>query len=372
MAGQAPAFIRAVKIERRARKIADPIERLRYLRQATAAHPGRSWLFRWRWMASLVLGTALLPLGSDATHGIPRSPGPPPIAVRPGVVDAPSVWPVEQTNEYEVYSNGLRIEDRLAVANEPRSYSLIVRGPEMHLGPQRDQPAGIVFHTTESDQAPFEPGQKRALARIGKELLLYVRRNRSYHFLIDRFGRVHRIVAESDTANHAGHSVWADARWLYVDLNTSFLGVAFEAQMQPDRPPINEAQLHAGKVLTEMLCSKYKLPRENCVTHAQVSVNPDNMRVGLHTDWGTGFPYQEFGLPDNYAIPHPSLYLFGFGYDPAYLKSTGSDLWKGLVSAEEQMRESSAEQGLTVSEYRKVLQQRFRGALEAVRRRGSI
>jgi len=31
----------------------------------------------------------------------------------------------------------------------------------------RSQPAGIVFHTTESDLAPFEPGQTRQLKHIG-------------------------------------------------------------------------------------------------------------------------------------------------------------------------------------------------------------
>ena len=83
---------------------------------------------------------------------------------------------------------------------------------------------------TEGDQVPFEVEQSEELRRIGHELLLYVRSKRAYHFLIDRFGRVFRLVIESDTANHAGHSVWADARWRYVDLNASFLGVAFEAR----------------------------------------------------------------------------------------------------------------------------------------------
>src|SRR5262249_14845919 len=147
----------------------------------------------------------------------------------------------------------------------------------------------------------------------------------------------HRIVVESDTANHAGHSVWADSQWLYIDLNTSFLGVAFEAQTHADQQPVNAAQMYAAKVLTEMLRSKYNLPAENCVTHAQVSVNPDNMRIGWHTDWGSSFPFKEVGLPDNYAIPNPSLYLFGFEYDPIYVKSTGSDLWKGLESAEQRV-----------------------------------
>ena len=53
--------------------------------------------------------------------------------------------------------------------------------------------------------------------------------------MIDRFGRVFRIVRESDSANHAGNSVWADQHWVYVNLNESFFGVAFEAQTQAER-----------------------------------------------------------------------------------------------------------------------------------------
>jgi len=122
---------------------------------------------------------------------------------------------------------------------------------------------------------------------------LYIRNKRACHFLIDRFGRVHRIVAESDTANHAGHSVWADGHWLYIDLNASFLGVAFEASMQKGEDPVNEAQVRAARSLTEMLRAKYNLDPGNCVTHAQVSVNAGNMRIGWHTDWGGRFPFEQ-------------------------------------------------------------------------------
>ena len=286
------------------------------------------------------------------------------------VLESPDIWPVEQTSEYDLYSNGLRIENRLAISNEPRSYRLIARESGA-LGPLRTQPAGIVFHTSESDQAPFEREQKRNLKRIGQELLLYVRNKRAYHFVIDRFGRVNRIVVESDAANHAGHSVWADSKWSYLDLNDSFLGVAFEARMQADQAIITEAQLRAARALTEMLRAKYNLPAENCVVHAQVSVNPSNRRIGWHTDWGAGFPFREIGLPDNYQIPNPSLYLFGFEYDPAYTAATGPDLWKGLAAAEERVREAAAERGVTPAEYRKILQQRFRDALSAVQQKNA-
>ena len=282
----------------------------------------------------------------------------------------PNIWPVEHTSEYDLYSNGLRIENRLEISNEPRSYRLIARDSGVP-GPLRTQPAGIVFHTSESDQAPFEREQKRNLKRIGQELLLYVRNHRAYHFVIDRFGRVHRIVVESDAANHAGHSVWADSKWLYLHLNDGFLSVAFEARMQADQAIITEAQLRAARALTEMLRAKYNLPAENCVVHAQVSVNPGNRRIGWHTDWGAGFPFREIGLPDNYQIPNPSLYLFGFEYDPAYTAVTGPDLWKGLEAADERVREAAAERGVTPAVYRKILQQRFRDALSAVQQKNA-
>ena len=89
---------------------------------------------------------------------------------------------------------------------------------------------GIVYHTTESHGAPFEAKQNQVLKRQGENLLEFVRDKQAYHYVIDRFGRVHRIVAESDTANHAGSSVWADAKWVYLNLNSSFLGVSFEGE----------------------------------------------------------------------------------------------------------------------------------------------
>lgn len=142
------------------------------------------------------------------------------------------------------------------------------------------------------------------LQRIGESLIEYVQRKRAYHFLIDRFGRVYRVVAETDAANHAGFSVWADESSVYVNLNESFLGVSFEAETQPGQmqPSVSPAQVRAAAMLTEMLRSRYAIPAANCVTHAQVSVNPSNMRVGYHTDWASSFPFEELGLPDNYAL----------------------------------------------------------------------
>jgi len=195
-----------------------------------------------------------------------------------------------------------------------------------------------------------------------------VQQNHSYHFLIDRFGEVFRIVPESDVANHAGYSIWSDKSALFVNLNSSFLGIAFETQTQRgDVPSANPAQVHAARILTEMLRNKYRIPQSNCVTHAQVSVNPDNMRVGYHTDWAGNFPFLEIGLNDNYTAPPPSIYAFGFEYDAVFVHATGVRLWQGLALAQDQMQTQAAARGLSVSQYRAILQKKYKEILAALK-----
>jgi hypothetical protein len=365
--GKFPSFVNASKIELRAQQIADPIERLQYLRKATGAAPASRP--RWRALAPFLLAIVVIPFHKASNANVSHTPDSRlslPAARQIGS-EIPAVWLVDKTTEFEIYSNGLRIETRLSVSGEPRWYPLIGRDPSAPWGPRRSQPAGIVFHITESDQAPFEPGQNHMLKHIGQELLVYLRNRRAYHFLIDRFGRVHRIVVESDAANHAGHSVWADSQWSYVNLNTSFLSIAFVARTDPSQPPANPAQIHAAKVLTAMLRSKYNIPAGNCVTHAQVSVNPGLMRIGWHTDWGNHFPFEEVGLPDNYQQPIAALSQFGFTYDAVYLQYTSPTVWKGLAQGDEQMRQAAAMRGIAVAEYRKLLQKNYRDQVAALK-----
>jgi hypothetical protein len=271
----------------------------------------------------------------------------------------PEVWQVEQSGTSETYSNGLRIDNRFVVSTHPRSYRTFP-------GPDRSaQPAGIVFHTTESRQAPFEANQNRTLQRLGEGLLEYVQRRRSYNFLIDRFGRVYRIVKESDAANHAGFSVWADERRRYINLNESFLGVALEAHTEPGQtdPQLSPAQTRATAMLTEMLRSRYRISAANCVTHAQVSVNPSNMLVGYHTDWASSFPFQSLGLPDNYALPLPAMWAFGFESDPSFLHTAGDRMAASVSLAEQSLLKSATEAGVSAGAYRATLRKRYQEEL---------
>ena len=194
-------------------------------------------------------------------------------------------------------------------------------------------------------------------------MLDYVRRTVAYNFVIDRFGRVYRIVPEDQVANHAGHSVWSDEQWVYLDLNPSFLGVSFEAETGST---ISAAQLRAGAMLTEMLRSRYAIPAGNCITHGQVSVNPSNMRVGYHTDWGSSFPFEELGLPDNYARALPAVSFFGFEHDAGFLRVAGPRLSESVTLAEEDVRRAATISGVPEARYRKALQERYRVRIAAL------
>lgn len=269
----------------------------------------------------------------------------------------------------------MRIDNRNAVANHARSYLAFPKAqPWESNGATRTSPVGIVYHTTESRQAPFAPSANRALQRIGESLIDYVRRERAYHFLIDRFGRVFRLVQEQDAANHAGYSVWADGQWLYVNLNESFLAVAFEAETEPGQTEsrVNPAQVRSARSLTDLLRHRYNIPAGNCVTHAQVSVNPRNMRVGFHTDWASAFPFEELGLPDNYATPIPALQYFGFEADPVFLHKSGERMRPGVELAENNVQSQAAAFGIPAPVYRKKLETSYRAKLAATRTAGQI
>ena len=301
-------------VEQRAGQIQDPVARLRFLQGSMGLATGRPALHatksshakRFAMLGlALLFGSLLIPKfkassgskGPLPPHTIAQFTAQSQGVTMPDVV--PNVWLVDQAHEFETFSNGLRIDDRYVKPNDKRVfYPVYQRGSIDAAQPVwRSEPAGIVYHTTESDQARFTPDQNARLKRIAKAVIGVVRQNHSYHFLIDRFGQVFRIVPEGDVANHAGYSVWAEGNNIFVNLNSSFLGIAFETQTQlGDMPSANPAQVHAARILTEMLRSKYHIPQSNCVTHAQVSVNPDNMLVGYHTDWAGNFPFHEIGL----------------------------------------------------------------------------
>lgn len=384
---KAPSTYAASILDWRAKQIDDPVKRLKFLREASARAAGiERNLPRHRKIA--LSGAAVLAAGLIGVLVMPRLSSmmrkPDDQVLAAARLDAgrmtavadrvPDVWLVEKKDQYEVYSNGLRIESAGAVNEAPRRFLPLDRKhPETWKKSAartnyQTTPVGIVYHTTESDVLPFEREQNNNLKRLADNVLSYVRNIRAYHYLVDRFGRVHRVVAEESIANHAGWSVWADRESVYVNLNQSFLAISFEAQTRPHdgSETINAAQIHAARVLTDMLRNKYKIRGENCTTHAQVSVNPDNWLIGAHTDWSTNFPYEEMGLPVNYATPIPAITIFGFSYDPVYVKVSEARLWRGLLLADDEIRQQAGARNLKPALYKALLNQRYRETVEAL------
>ena len=369
-------------LEWRAQCFSDPVDRLQFLRRNIEPRPkSLSRTRRLRYLAlAIISGLAVATSGLffTSTRGVtaaassrdsPRDRYPTHSPIVDGAAEpADPVWLVKNTKQFDLYSNGLRIENQYMTTTGARRYLAFPRtGPRLGTAVWRSEPSGIVFHTTESHIAPFEEDQNQKLQRAGEGLLEYVNRSCAYHFVIDRFGRVFRVVRESDYANHAGNSIWADNSWIYINLNQSFFGVAFEAQSSSGELPVTAAQVHAGRVLTEMLRARYGISAANCVTHAQVSVNPGNLRAGYHVDWAANLPFSQLGLADNYRRALPSLTLFGFEADPALVAKGDPALARGIGAAQAEVRRDAAAQGLPVELYRKTLQRRYRDAIRALR-----
>jgi len=354
-------------VEWQTERIDDPLKKLRYLRSAVprVERSNRRMQVVLRFLplvAVFITVSVCLVFAMSRVEPLPQHIRHAKVPVL-GSEGVPDVWKVEATKDWEIYSNGLRIDTRFAVSNRPRSYQVFpVDHPEAADPARRTQPAGIVFHTTESHQAPFEAERNRELRQTAESLVEFVKGHRAYNYLIDRFGRVYRIVKEEDAANHAGHSVWADHEWLYVNLNESFLGVSFEAKTLPGQevPAVSPAQIRAASMLIEMLRARYGIAATNCVTHAQVSVNPSNMRVGFHTDWASSFPFEQLALPNNYDQPIAALAQFGFEADADFLRLGGARLAVGVDLAEDHLREIAAQRGVALGAYRTGLQRLYR------------
>jgi len=65
----------------------------------------------------VVLVVVIVPLASDVNVRRLEAFKVPMTAMRQAGTDIPNVWAVEQTKESDIYSNGLQIENRLAVTN---------------------------------------------------------------------------------------------------------------------------------------------------------------------------------------------------------------------------------------------------------------
>jgi hypothetical protein len=280
------------------------------------------------------------------------------------------VWLVESRGGEELYSNGLTISNEYLTHTGPRSYPIFdAENPAWESARWQAAPVGLVLHTTESDLAEFSPSNNHEILRYGRHLLEFIRKEQLYNFLVDRFGRVFRVVAESEYANHAGNSIWKDESGLYLGLNQSFIGVAFETLRAGDTPEgkrVTAAQLRSARLLIEWLRREFRIAASNSVTHEMVSVNPANMLIGYHTDWAGRFPFETVGLPDNYHLPLPSMTLLGFRYDDSFVQRIGGQVWPGIADSHEVFRKRATLHGGNRA-YRAALKTRYHDLLARLR-----
>lgn len=275
------------------------------------------------------------------------------------------VWLVKRGDDYEQYSNGCRILTKYETDNHPRGFYSIPRGSDTDGEVLRHDVIGIVYHTSESDIVPFIPDNNASIQQRSQGVLDWIRKNKSYNYLIDRYGEIYRVVRDDHAAHHAGNSIWADSRYTYIGLNESFLGICFESTVKADTLPetLTEAQIVAGRALTNVLRSKYSINDANCTTHGLVSVNPTKMLIAFHHDWVRNFPFEAMGLSDKYQVPPPSISDYGFTYDEEILEKLGNTLWPGAVTATEEFKQRG-----NVEALRRKLRDRYLAQLDKARR----
>jgi hypothetical protein len=277
------------------------------------------------------------------------------------------IFLVEKNANFEEYSNGARILKEFETTNAERKFyrfdveKLSGGASDFELA---SKPIGIIYHLTESDLLPFSDQYKASLIHSSQSLMEYARGHKLYNYIIDRFGRIYRIVNDESVANHAGNSIWSDGRNVYVNLNSSFLGISFEGKAEAGKGPdgITEAQIYAARALTAVLRSKYQINDANCTTHGLVSTNPTSRLLGHHTDWVANFPFEAVGLTNKYEVEMYAISRFGFAYDQAYLSAGGGKRWGGLNRADAVLWESAKKNGVVIEQQRRNLWDIFQQA----------
>jgi hypothetical protein len=307
-------------------------------------------------------GYGLARAGTDWIFEQVALPPEPPGALAPGIFAAQpiggkpeEVWLVERGGDEELWSNGLRVVTTFETSGDPRRYFAFPRNGSPPV--PRSAPVGIVFHASESDMAPFAPAFSGEILKTTRDLIGWLARRRIYHYVIDRFGQVYRIVNDEGVAVHAGVSIWGDDEYYYLNLNESFIGVAFESRERDDS--LTTAQIQSASNLTHVLRARHDIAEINCVPHGLVSVNAGKKLIGYHSDLARDFPFAALGIADNYQVPPASVSGFGFGYDEDLVARLGGALWPGVALAERALERRAAAEGMTLEGMRGRLQRRY-------------
>jgi hypothetical protein len=272
------------------------------------------------------------------------------------------IWLAANEGGYEKWSNGCSISTKYETDNHPRSYYTIPRGTEIDGEQVSNKIVGIVYHTPESYMFEFNPENSKAIQKGSRGLIEYVQKYKKYNYVINRIGEIYRIVRDNQAAVHAGDSLWADEKNTYVLLNESFLGVCFEAKFE-GASSLNEiltpSQIRSGRLLTDVLRTKYGIDDANCTTHGLVAVDPEKMLIARHHDWVRYFPFEAMGLSDKYKIQPPNMTDYGFTYDEDVMAKLGNKLWEGTTAAEQEFKRRAEQAGVSPDDMRRKMRDRY-------------
>jgi hypothetical protein len=265
----------------------------------------------------------------------------------------------------ESWSNRAKIRTEFEINNKPRRYYAIPRGSDSFSRELRSDIVGIVYHTSESHIDPFTPEYSESIQKSTQGLIQYViRPGKLYNYLIDRIGDIYRIVPDDQAADHAGHSIWADSKNIYVGLNDSFIGVCFESTVKSGAGEIlTEAQIKSGRELTDVLRSKYNIDDVNCTTHGLVGVSKETGFIGRKQDWIRNFPFDLMGLTDKYKVSLPSVSEYGFTYDDEVLQKLDGKLWEGAIIAEKEFKKRAEKAELDTETLRLQMLERYKAQM---------
>jgi N-acetyl-anhydromuramyl-L-alanine amidase AmpD len=263
---------------------------------------------------------------------------------------------------YEKWSNGCVISTKYETDNHPRAYYTIPRGAETDGEQKSNKIVGLVYHTPESFMVDFIPDNNKAIQQSSRGLLEYVQRHKSYNYVINRIGEIYRIVRDEQAAFHAGESLWADEKNTYVLLNESFLGVCFESKFEGASSLadiLTPAQIRSGRLLTDVLRTRYGIDDANCTTHGLVAVDPEKMLIARHHDWVSFFPFEAMGLSDKYKVQPPNITDYGFTYDDDLMMKLGNNLWEGAKTAGEEFKRMAERAGVSPDDLRSRFRDRY-------------
>jgi hypothetical protein len=297
----------------------------------------------------------------------PPGPAPTPEPGYPGVVGGKEKpWLFGKEGEYEKWSNGCNISTKYETDNHPRAYYAIPRGSETNgdqFSEKSDQIVGILYHTPENTMFDLIPDNTKRIQNSSRELIEGVRKYKKYNYLINRIGDIYRIVRDDQAANHAGNSLWADAKNYYVLLNESFIGVCFESKFDGAtslEQILTDAQIISGRRLTDVLRAEYNIDDANCTTHGLVAVAPEEMLIARHHDWVHFFPFEAMGLSNKYKVMPPTITDYGFTYNNEILaKKLGGKLWEGAQMAVDEFNRRAARARVSPDDLRRQLRDRY-------------